>query len=146
MGFFFSLSLRTRSTVFSRTRAARPGRGGCVDSLSLLMEKAHNVSSVHRLTLEASQLRTKLSQSSCPPWVPGPSSGFIKLLRKGTHQGRVSRKAVEAWPGAHQQLQLRKSALLAMCFSMCEYMCEDCGAGLEWSGPKAQTGSRRQNT
>lgn len=118
MGFFFSSSPSTRSAVFPRTRAARPGRGGCVDSLSLLMEKAHNVSSVHRLTLEASQGRTKLSQSSCPPWVSGLSSGFIKLLRKGTHQGRLSRKAVGPWPSAHQQLQLRKSALFSVCVSV----------------------------
>lgn len=90
MGFFFPLSSDTRSAVFLRTGAAQPGRGRCVDSLSLLMEKVHNVSSVHRLTLEASQRRTKLSQSSCPPWVSGLSSGFIKLLRKGTHQGRLS--------------------------------------------------------
>lgn len=87
MGFFFSWSPGTRRAVFPRTRAARPGRGGCVDSLSLLMEKAHNVSSVHRLTLEASQRRTKLSQSSCPPWVSGRSSGFIKLLRKRDTSG-----------------------------------------------------------
>lgn len=120
----------TRSTVFLRTRAAQPGRGGCVDSLSLLLEKVHNVSSVHRLTLKASQQRTKLSQSSCLPWLSGLSSGFIKLLRKGTHQGRLSRKAVGAWPSAHQQLQLRKSALFTVCISMCEYMCEDSGAGL----------------
>lgn len=71
------------------------------------MEKAHNVCSVHRLTLEASQGRTKLSQSSCPPLVFSLSSGFIKLLRKGTHQGCLSRKAVGVWPGADQQLQLR---------------------------------------
>ena len=93
MGYFFPLSSDTRSAVFLRTGAAQPGRGRCVDSLSLLMEKAHNVSSVHRLTLEASQRRTKLSQSSCPPWVSGLSSGFIKLLRKGTHRGRLSRKS-----------------------------------------------------
>lgn len=66
-------------------------------------KKAHNVSSVSWLTLETSQLRTKLSQSSCPPWVSGLSSGFIKLLCKGTHQGRLSHKAVGAWPSAHQQ-------------------------------------------
>lgn len=89
--FFFPLSSDTRSAVFLRTGAAQPGRGRCVDSLSLLMEKkVHNVSSVHRLTLEASQRRTKLSQSSCPPWVSGLSSGFIKLLHEGTHQGRLS--------------------------------------------------------
>lgn len=81
-------------------------------------KKAHNVSSVRWLTLETSQLRTKLSQSSCPPWVSGLSSGFIKLLRKETHQGRLSRKVVGAWPGAHQQL-LRKSALFAVCVSAC---------------------------
>lgn len=119
-GFFFPSSRGTRSAVFPQTRAARPGRGGCVDSLSLLMEKVHNVSSVHRLTLEASQWRTKLSQSSCPPWVSGPSSGFIKLRRKGTHQGRLSRKAVGAWPRAHQQLQLRKSVLFTVCISVRE--------------------------
>lgn len=107
------------------------------------MEKAHNVSSVHRLTLEASQRRTKLSQSSCPPWVSGLSSGFIKLLRKGTHQGRLSPKAVGAWPGAHLQLQLRKSALSTACISVRVRTCEDGGAGLGGGpGQKAQTGSR----
>lgn len=97
--------------------------------------------------LEASQQRTKLSQSSCPPWVSSLSSGFIKLLRKGTHQGHLSRKAVGAWPSAHQQLQLRKSALFTVCVSVCEYMCEDRGAGLGGGpGQKAQTGSPGRNT
>ncbi len=136
MFFFLSLSSGTRSAVFPRTRAARPGRGGCVDRLSLLMEKAHNVSSVRWLTLEASQQRTKLSQSSCPPWVSGLSSGSIKLLRRGTHQGRLSRKAVGAWPAAHQQLQLRKSALSTECISVSEYKCEDRRAG--WEGVRAK--------
>lgn len=77
----------------------------------------------------------------------GLSSGFIKLLCKGTHQGRLSRKAVAAWLSSLQQLQLGKSELLTMCISMCEYMCEDCGAGLvEGPGQKAQTGSLGRNT
>lgn len=94
------------------------------------MEKGHNVSSVQPLTLKASQQRTKLSQSSCLPLLSGLSSGFIKLLRKGTHQGCLSCKAVGAWPSAHQQFQLRKSALFTVCISMCEYICEDSRAGL----------------
>lgn len=102
-GFFFPSNLGTRRAVSPQTGVAQPGRGGCVDSPSLLMEKAHNVSSVHRLTLEASQPRTKLSQSDCPPWVSGLSSGFVKLLRDGTHQGHPSHRAVGVWPGAHQQ-------------------------------------------
>lgn len=42
------------------------GRGGCVDKQGLLMEKAHNAHSVQRLTLDASQRRTKPAQSSGP--------------------------------------------------------------------------------
>lgn len=39
--FFSSFQVRgTRSAVFTQTRVARAGRGGCVDSLSLLMEKS----------------------------------------------------------------------------------------------------------
>lgn len=61
-----------------QSRVDQPGRGGCVDRPSLLMEKkkkTHNVSSVHSLTLEASQQRTKPPQSSCP------NVGFWSLLR-----------------------------------------------------------------
>lgn len=79
--FFLSFMLDTRSAVFPLSRATEPGRGGYTDSLSLLMEKVHNVSSVHQLTLEASQWRTKPSQSGGPTWVFGLSSGFIMLHR-----------------------------------------------------------------
>lgn len=41
--FFPFFSLSTRSRVFPQTGAAWPGRGGCVDSLSLLMEKKHTM-------------------------------------------------------------------------------------------------------
>lgn len=124
--FLFPSSSDTRSAVFLWTRAAQPGRGGCVDSLSLLLEKVHNVSPVHRLTLEASQQRTKLSQSRCSTWASDLSSGSIKLLRKGMHRGHLSCKAVGAWTTARQPLQLRKSAL----FAACTGMCRDRGAGL----------------
>lgn len=54
------------------------------------MEKAHNVSSVHRLTLEASQGRTKLSQSSCPPWVFWSVLRFYKVAPQKGHIRAVS--------------------------------------------------------
>lgn len=82
--FFFSFIRDTRSAVFPQGRATEPSRGGSNDSLSLLMEKVHNVSSVHQLTLEASQWRTKPSQSGYPTWVFGLSSGFIK-----SHKGHI---------------------------------------------------------
>lgn len=111
------------------------------------MEKVHNVSSVHSLTLEASQLRTKLSQCSCPPWVSAPSSGFTEFCCAATHRSRLSRKALGTWLSACQQLQLRPSKLLTGCTSTCEYMCEDQGAGLRGSsGQKSQAGSAGRDT
>lgn len=143
---FSSLQARVQGAQsFPRTGAARPGRGGCVDSLSLLMEKAHNVSSVRRPTLEASQRRTKLSQSSCPPWVSGLSSGFIKLLRKKGHiRAGLSRKSCGGLARRPPAVTAEKVCIVhSVCVGVCEYMCVDRGAGL---GQKAQTGSPGRNT
>lgn len=103
MGFFFDFGPGTRSAVFPQTGATRPGRGGCVDSMSLLMEKKKSAQCAF---CSASDFGSKSAENKAvsvplaPPRVPALSSGF----RKETHRGRRSHKAV----GADQQSHLRR--------------------------------------
>lgn len=85
--FYLPLGLGTRRAVFSQSRVAQPGRGGCVDSLSLLMEKAHNVSSVHRLTLENKSAENKALSVQLPSKVFWSVFRFYKVAPQGITSG-----------------------------------------------------------